>query len=173
VGDEPFAVILADDLIDAKVPVMKQMTELYEQRGSSVLAVQTVAREETASYGIVSSEDPTQKASRISGIVEKPKPEDAPSTLAVVGRYVLTPRVFDYLASTRPGAGREIQLTDAIGRLLRDEEVLAYQFTGKRYDCGTKLGYLEATVEYGLKHPDLADDFRAFLQGLAKPAKPK
>ena len=173
VGDEPFAVILADDLIDAKVPVMKQMTDLYEQRGSSILAVQTVSRQETGSYGIVSADDPTQKASRINGIVEKPKPEEAPSTLAVVGRYVLSPRVFDYLASTRPGAGREIQLTDAIGRLLRDEEVLAYQFTGKRYDCGTKLGYLEATVEYGLKHPELADDFRAFLLGLARPAKPR
>lgn len=173
VGEEPFAVILADDLIDAKVPVMKQMTDLYEVRGASVLAVQTVAREETGSYGIVSAQDPAQKASRINGIVEKPKPDDAPSTLAVVGRYVLSPRVFDYLASTRPGAGREIQLTDAIGRLLRDEEVLAYQFTGRRYDCGTKLGYLQATVEYGLKHPELAEDFRAFLLGLSKTARPR
>jgi UTP--glucose-1-phosphate uridylyltransferase len=173
VGDEPFAVILADDLIDAKVPVMKQMTDLYEERGASILAVQTVDREETASYGIVSADEPKEKVSRISGIVEKPKPADAPSTLAVVGRYVLSPRIFDYLASTRPGAGREIQLTDAIGRLLRDEEVLAYQFAGTRYDCGNKLGYLQATVEFALKHAELADDFRQFLQDRAKGARAK
>jgi UTP--glucose-1-phosphate uridylyltransferase len=173
VGDEPFAVILADDLIDAKVPVMKQMTDLYEERGASILAVQTVDREETASYGIVSADAPKEKVSRISGIVEKPKPADAPSTLAVVGRYVLSPRIFDYLASTRPGAGREIQLTDAIGRLLRDEEVLAYQFAGTRYDCGNKLGYLQATVEFALKHAELADDFRQFLQDRAKGARAK
>jgi UTP--glucose-1-phosphate uridylyltransferase len=173
VGDEAFAVILADDLIDAKVPVMKQMTELYKERGSSVLAVQTVPKHETSSYGIVSAEQPAQKTSRINGIVEKPKPEEAPSNLAVVGRYVLTARVFEYLASTRPGAGREIQLTDAISRLLRDEEVLAYQFDGRRYDCGNKLGYLQATVDYGLKHPELAEPFRAYLSSLGKPLKSK
>ena len=133
--------------------------------------MQTVEREETASYGIVSADTPKEKVSRISGIVEKPKPADAPSTLAVVGRYVLSPRIFDYLASTRPGAGREIQLTDAIGRLLRDEDVLAYQFAGTRYDCGNKLGYLQATVELALKHPELSGDFRAYLLALAKAAK--
>ncbi len=171
VGEEPFAVILADDLIDAKVPAMKQMTDLYEQRNSSVLAVQTVERGDTASYGIVSVEQPKDRVSRINGIIEKPKPADAPSTLAVVGRYVLSPRIFDYLASTRPGAGREIQLTDAIGRLLRDEEVLAYQFNGTRYDCGNKLGYLKATVEFALKHPEVGEDFRAFLNGTVIPAR--
>jgi UTP--glucose-1-phosphate uridylyltransferase len=171
VGDEPFAVILADDLIDAKVPVMKQMTDLYEQRGASILATQTVAREETSSYGIVSCEGDSTTTCRVNGIVEKPKPEDAPSTQAVVGRYVLSPHIFEYLATTRPGAGREIQLTDAIGRMLRDEEVLSYPFDGKRYDCGNKLGYLQATVELGLKHPDLAADFRAYLLNLAKAAK--
>ncbi len=171
VGDEPFAVILADDLIDAKVPAMRQMTDLYEQRGASVLAVQNVAPQDTGSYGIVSADVAVDRVSRINGIVEKPKPADAPSTLAVVGRYVLSPRIFDYLASTRPGAGREIQLTDAIGRLLRDEEVLAYQFIGTRYDCGTKLGYLKATVDHALKHPEFAEDFRAFLHDTVKPAR--
>jgi len=171
VGDEAFAVILADDLIDAKVPVMKQMTDLYEQRGASVLATQTVAREDTSSYGIVSCEGDAATTCRVNGIVEKPKPEDAPSTQAVVGRYVLSPHIFEYLATTRPGAGREIQLTDAIGRMLRDEEVLSYPFEGKRYDCGNKMGYLQATVELGLKHPELAADFRAYLLNLAKAAK--
>ncbi|APV52608.1 UTP--glucose-1-phosphate uridylyltransferase [Betaproteobacteria bacterium GR16-43] len=171
VGDEPFAVILADDLIDAKVPVMKQMTDLYEQRGASILATQTVKPEETSSYGIVSCDGDAAGTCRINGIVEKPKPADAPSTQAVVGRYVLSPHIFEYLATTRPGAGREIQLTDAIGRMLRDEEVLSYPFEGKRYDCGNKLGYLEATVELGLKHPELAADFRAYLLNLAKAAK--
>ncbi|QJR09967.1 UTP--glucose-1-phosphate uridylyltransferase [Usitatibacter rugosus] len=173
VGDEPFAVILADDLIDAKVPVMKQMTDVWEQRGASVLATQTVAPSETSSYGIVSCEGDSTKTCKINGIVEKPKPEDAPSTQAVVGRYVLSPHIFEYLATTRPGAGREIQLTDAIGRMLRDQEVLSYPFEGKRYDCGNKLGYLQATVELGLKHPELAADFRAYLLSLAKAAKVK
>jgi len=173
VGDEPFAVILADDLIDAKVPVMKQMTDVWEQRGASVLATQTVAPAETSSYGIVACEGDPSTTCKINGIVEKPKPEDAPSTQAVVGRYVLSPLIFEYLATTRPGAGREIQLTDAIGRMLRDQEVLSYPFEGKRYDCGNKLGYLQATVELGLKHPELAADFRAYLLSLAKAAKVK
>jgi UTP--glucose-1-phosphate uridylyltransferase len=173
VGDEPFAVILADDLIDAKVPVMKQMTDVWEQRGASVLATQTVAPSETSFYGIVSCDGDSTTTCKINGIVEKPKPEDAPSTQAVVGRYVLSPHIFEYLATTRPGAGREIQLTDAIGRMLRDQEVLSYPFEGKRYDCGNKLGYLQATVELGLKHPELAADFRAYLLSLAKAAKVK
>ena len=168
VGDEPFAVILADDLIDAKVPVMRQMCDLYEKRGASVLAVQSVARAETGAYGIVSATAPVDRVARIDGIVEKPKPAEAPSTLAVVGRYILSPAIFGYLAATRPGAGREIQLTDAIGRLLRDEEVLAYEFSGRRYDCGNKLGYLQATVEFALKHPELADEFRAYLATVAR-----
>ena len=171
VGDEPFAVILADDLIDAKVPALKQMTDVYEQRGASVLATQTVAREDTSLYGIVACDGDSSTTCRINGIVEKPKPEDAPSNQAVVGRYVLSPRIFEYLATTRPGAGREIQLTDAISRMLRDEEVLSYPFEGKRYDCGNKLGYLQATVELALKHPELSGDFRAYLLALAKAAK--
>ena len=163
VGDEPFAVILADDLIDAEVPVMKQMTQLHAKQGGSVVAVQNVAREDTGSYGIVSSEPVSEGLSRMSGIVEKPKPEDAPSTLGVVGRYILSPRIFHFLENLRRGAGGEIQLTDAIGRLLRDEAVHAYEFQGQRYDCGSKLGYLQATVNLGLKHPELADGFRQFL----------
>ncbi|HEX7606947.1 MAG TPA: UTP--glucose-1-phosphate uridylyltransferase GalU [Usitatibacter sp.] len=172
VGDEPFAVILADDLIDAQVPVMKQMSQAHAKSGGSVIAVQNVAREDTASYGIVSSEKVSPGLSRITNIVEKPKPDDAPSTLAVVGRYILSPRIFHFLENLRPGAGREIQLTDAIGRLLREESVMAYEIQGQRYDCGSKLGYLKATVNYALKHPEVADDFRAFL-GIAGAAVKK
>jgi len=167
VGDEPFAVILADDLIDAQVPVMKQMAQIHAKYGGSVIAVQNVAREDTASYGIVSADKVSPGLSRITGIVEKPKPEVAPSTLGVVGRYILSPRIFHFLENLRPGAGREIQLTDAIGRLLREEAVHAYEFQGQRYDCGSKLGYLQATVNFALKHPELAEDFRAYLGTLA------
>jgi UTP--glucose-1-phosphate uridylyltransferase len=170
IGDEPFAVILADDLIDAQVPVMKQMTQVHAKNGGSVIAVQNVAPEDTASYGIVSAEKVSAGLSRMSAIVEKPKPEEAPSTLGVVGRYILSPRIFHFLENLRPGAGREIQLTDAIGRLLREETVMAYEFQGQRYDCGSKLGYLQATVNYALKHPELAGDFRDFLNATVGPA---
>jgi UTP--glucose-1-phosphate uridylyltransferase len=163
IGDEPFAVILADDLIDAEVPALKQMTDLHAKRGGSILAVQNVDRADTASYGIVSSKPVDERVSKLSAIVEKPKPDDAPSTLGVVGRYVLSPRIFHYLENLRPGAGREIQLTDAIGRLLREESVYAYEFEGHRYDCGSKLGYLKATVAYALKHPEVSSGFRQYL----------
>jgi UTP--glucose-1-phosphate uridylyltransferase len=163
VGEQPFAVILADDLIDAPLPVMKQMVQAHARQGGSIIAVQNVDRSETASYGIVSTERIGPSISRITAIVEKPKPEEAPSTLGVVGRYILSPRIFHFLENLRPGAGREIQLTDAIGRLLREEAIFAYEFDGRRYDCGCKLGYLEATVNYGLKHPELGAEFRAFI----------
>jgi UTP--glucose-1-phosphate uridylyltransferase len=163
VGEQPFAVILADDLIDAPLPVMKQMVQAHARQGGSIIAVQNVDRSETASYGIVSTERIGPSISRITAIVEKPKPEEAPSTLGVVGRYILSPRIFHFLENLRPGAGREIQLTDAIGRLLREEAIFAYEFDGRRYDCGSKLGYLEATVNYGLKHPELGAEFRAFI----------
>jgi UTP--glucose-1-phosphate uridylyltransferase len=172
VGGEPFAVILADDLIDAPLPVMKQMSQAHARHGGSVIAVQDVAREDTASYGIVSADRIGPSISRITTIVEKPKPEEAPSTLGVVGRYILSPRIFHFLENLRPGAGREIQLTDAIGRLLREEPVFAYEFDGRRYDCGSKLGYLEATVNYALKHPEVAAPFRAFLHETVVPAAP-
>jgi UTP--glucose-1-phosphate uridylyltransferase len=128
-----------------------------------VLAVQEVPREETSSYGIVSSSPWGERTARVTGIVEKPKPEAAPSTQAVVGRYVLTPLVFEHLANLKPGAGGEIQLTDALARLINDEPVLAYRFDGTRYDCGSKIGYLQATVELALQHPEVGEDFAAFL----------
>jgi UTP--glucose-1-phosphate uridylyltransferase len=161
VGDDPFYVILADDLIRARPGVMSQMREVYERTGSSVLAVQDVPREHTRRYGIVRADE--GRGGRVEAIVEKPAPEDAPSTLAVVGRYILTPRVFDKLERTGRGAGGEIQLTDAIADLLADEGVYAYRYDGERFDCGSKLGYLQATVEYGLSHPELGHDFRAWL----------
>jgi len=172
VGEQPFAVILADDLIDAPLPVMKQMAQAHARHGGSMVAVQNVAREDTASYGIVSADRIGPSVAKVTAIVEKPKPEDAPSTLGVVGRYILSHRIFHFLENLRPGAGREIQLTDAIGRLLREESVFAYEFDGRRYDCGSKLGYLQATVNYALKHPELASDFRAFITAtVAGPAK--
>jgi UTP--glucose-1-phosphate uridylyltransferase len=166
VGDEPFFVHLADDLIDAKVPCLKQMATVYAEVGGSVLGVQTIEPKDTDKYGIVAVEKMTDRLSRITKIVEKPKPAVAPSTLAVVGRYLLSPRVFDKLERVGRGAGGEIQLTDGIAALLEEEPVYAYAFEGKRYDCGSKLGYLEATVEYGLKHPQLGDDFAQILARL-------
>jgi len=166
VGDEPFFVHLADDLIDAQVPCLRQMATVYAEVGGSVLGVQTVDQKDTDKYGIVAVEKMTDRLSRITKIVEKPKPAVAPSTLAVVGRYLLSPRVFDKLERVGRGAGGEIQLTDGIAALLAEEPVYAYAFEGKRYDCGSKLGYLEATVEYGLKHPQLGDDFAQILARL-------
>jgi UTP--glucose-1-phosphate uridylyltransferase len=173
IGDEHFAVILADDLIDAHVPVMKQMVQAQAKHGGSVIAVQDVPREDTASYGIVTADKVADRVSKLQGIVEKPKPDEAPSTLGVVGRYILSPRIFHFLENLRRGAGGEIQLTDAIGRLLRDEAVFGYEFQGERYDCGSKLGYLQATVNYALKHPELADDFREFLASVPGTAQGK
>jgi len=165
VGDEPFAVILADDLIDGgNESCMEQMISTFEYNRCSVLGVEEVPEEDTGKYGIVASDPITDGLNRISAIVEKPSPEDAPSNLAVVGRYILTPRIFALLETTQHGAGGEIQLTDAIAALLKEEQVLAYQFQGARYDCGSKLGYLKATVEYALQHPELADEFRTYLQ---------
>jgi UTP--glucose-1-phosphate uridylyltransferase len=167
VGHEPFFVHLADDLIDASVPCLKQMAGVYAERQASVLGVQEVPRNQTDSYGIVAVGASEGRLSRLKSIVEKPKPAVAPSTLAVVGRYVLTPRVFDKLETTERGAGGEIQLTDAIAALLADEAVYAYQFEGKRYDCGSKLGYLQATVEYALNHSALGREFEKYLLALA------
>ena len=164
VNEEPFAVLLADDLIDGEPGVTKQMCDLYNYYQCSLVGVQNVAREETRSYGIVAAEPMAERLSRVTQIVEKPAPEVAPSTLGVVGRYVLTPRIFHHLRHIERGAGGELQLTDAIAALLQEQQVLAYQFTGKRYDCGTKLGYLEATVEYALKHPEVSSEFLAYLE---------
>ncbi len=167
VDGEPFAVILADDLIDGgERCCLAQMTAVYEQYGCSVLGVEEVPLPETDKYGIVKPALLEDRVNRVIDIVEKPRPEIAPSTLAVVGRYVLTSRVFAFLRDAERGAGGEIQLTDAIAKLLQEEQVLAYCFAGKRYDCGDKLGYLMATVGYALKHPDLNRPFRQFLQNL-------
>ena len=166
VGDEPFAVILADDLIDAPKGALKQMVDVYNQSGNSVLGVETVDPSQTSSYGIVEVEK-LKSYQRITNIVEKPKPEEAPSNLAVVGRYILTPRIFDLLTNLPRGAGNEIQLTDGIACLLDHEFVLAHAFDGKRYDCGSKLGYLEATVAYGLKHPETGEQFKELLKQYA------
>jgi len=172
VGDEPFAVILADDLIDGvEDHCLTQMVQTYNEYGSSVIGVETVEQGETDKYGIVATSKIAERVSRIDQIVEKPKPSEAPSTLAVVGRYILTPRIFELLATVERGAGGEIQLTDAIAKLREIERVLAYEFNGKRYDCGDKLGYLMATVEYGLKHEGLGAEFRDYLQTFCVPER--
>jgi UTP--glucose-1-phosphate uridylyltransferase len=171
VGDEPFFIHLADDLIDASKPCLAQMAEVHAQRKASVLGVETVPQTDTDKYGIVATEERQGRVSRVRQIVEKPRPQNAPSNLAVVGRYLLTPRIFDKLEKTGRGAGGEIQLTDAIADLLIDEPVLAYEFEGKRYDCGSKLGYLQATVEYGLRHSSLGAQFSSYLKQLATELK--
>ncbi len=164
IDDEPFAVFLADDLIDSTVPVMRQMTDIAEREHYSVIGVMPVSEEEVGSYGVVETEAMVSRISRVTRIVEKPKPGMTSSRLAVVGRYILTPRIFHHLRAMPAGAGGEIQLTDGIARLLDDEKVLAYQFEGRRYDCGNKLGYLEATVELGVKHPEIGASFANFLK---------
>jgi len=163
VGNEPFFVHLADDLIDAEQPVLAQMSEHYQRTGGSLIGVQQVARSETGRYGIVAVDDSGGNPARVLRIVEKPKPADAPSDLAVVGRYLLSGSIFDRLRNIGRGAGGEIQLTDGIAALMAGERVYAYRFSGKRYDCGDKLGYLEATVEYALRHPELGERFGSYL----------
>lgn len=164
VGDRPFFVHLADDLIDAAEPCLEQMRRVFDSRGGSILGVEEVPADQTHQYGIIQGTEDGPRLRRLSAMVEKPAPADAPSNLAVVGRYILTPRVFDLLEQTRAGAGGEIQLTDAIARLLLEQPVFGYEFEGIRFDCGSKLGYLEATVHFGLRHPELGPAFRAYLE---------
>jgi UTP--glucose-1-phosphate uridylyltransferase len=166
VGAEPFFVHLADDLIKSNVACLAQMAEVYESKRASILGVQVVPRSDTDKYGIVAVEADKSNTSRVRSIIEKPKPAVAPSNLAVVGRYVLAPAIFEHLERLGQGAGGEIQLTDGIAALMREEAVYAYRFNGKRYDCGSKLGYLQATVEYALGHPALGKEFRRYLKGL-------
>ncbi len=166
VQDEPFAVILADDLIDGEPPIVKQMVDVFQRHQCSILGVQDVARAHTRQYGIVGSTRLDGDLEKVHAIVEKPEPEHAPSTLAVVGRYILTPRIFHHLEQVQAGAGGEIQLTDGIAALMREETMLAYRFKGIRYDCGSKLGYLQAMVALGLKHPEVREEFAAYLQSL-------
>jgi len=165
VGHEPFAVLLADDLIDGgKKPCLQQMVEIFQETQSSLIAVEKIMASETKKYGIVDVEDATQSLALLRGIVEKPDSAHAPSNLGVVGRYILTPRIFSLLEKTQQGSGGEIQLTDAIANLIQEQAAHAFQFQGKRYDCGSKLGYLEATMAYALKHPELAGDFKHLLE---------
>ena len=171
VNDEAFAVLLADDLLDAKVSVIKQMVEVYQQHQCSVLGVQDVPREQTKSYGIVATKPLDERLEQVTAIVEKPQPEVAPSTLGVVGRYILTPRIFHYLDQIQPGAGVEIQLTDAISALLAEQTILAYRYNGVRYDCGSKQGYLEATLRLGLRHPEVGASLKALMQKIVNEEK--
>jgi UTP--glucose-1-phosphate uridylyltransferase len=164
VGNEPFAVLLADDLMDSEPPAMARMSEVFAREQASLLGVEEVPRDQTQSYGIVTIDEMQDDLARVHSIVEKPKPADAPSNLAVIGRYVLTPRIFELLAQVTPGAGGEIQLTDAISALLRHERVLALKLPGRRYDCGSKLGYLQASVDFGVRHPEVGAAFKRFLE---------
>ncbi len=169
IGNEPFAILLADDLIDGgKRGCLSQMVDVYDRHNNGVIAVERVPQADTEKYGIVEVQNIDDKLSRIKSIVEKPDPADAPSNLAVVGRYILPPAIMDILEKTGKGAGGEIQLTDAIAELLKKKEVQAWEFEGTRYDCGSKLGYLQATVEFALKHPELKNDFETYLSGFAE-----
>ena len=168
IGDEPFAVLLADDLIDARVPVMKQMADVAAREEASVIGVMVIKPEETGNYGVVEAGALSGGFAPVDRIVEKPKPGTTHSRLGVVGRYVLSPRIFHHLRTMPPGSGGEIQLTDGIARLVAEEKVLAYAFDGRRYDCGSKLGYLEAMVDYGRKHPETGTAFTEYLRTLGK-----
>jgi len=167
IQNEPFAVILADDLMDGEPAIMTQMVEVFEEHQCSLLGVQDVPRDQTRQYGIVSVTNLEANVEKVNAIVEKPKPEEAPSTLAVVGRYILTPRIFKHLKQVKPGAGGEIQLTDGIAALMNYESLLAYRFHGIRYDCGSKLGYLKAQIAFGLKHGELSDELSQYLKSLS------
>jgi len=171
VGDEPFAVLLSDDVVQSRVPVLKQMIDVYARYGASVVAIERVERRTVSQYGVirgrlVPDKELNGRLYRIDDMVEKPAVAEAPSNLAVIGRYILTPAVFRELASTRPGAGNEIQLTDALKRLLKKEDIYGYMFEGKRHDAGDKLGFLKATVEIALQRDDLGKPFRKYLKSL-------
>ncbi|HTM59735.1 MAG TPA: UTP--glucose-1-phosphate uridylyltransferase GalU [Burkholderiales bacterium] len=164
VGNDPFAVLLADDLMDSNPPAIARMAQVFEKENCSLLGVEEVPKDQTQSYGIVTIDKMEGDMARIHSIVEKPKPADAPSNLAVIGRYVLTPRIFDLLGEVKPGAGGEIQLTDAISALLKHERAMAVRLPGRRFDCGSKLGYLQATVEFGVRHPEFGKAFASYLK---------
>ncbi len=164
--NEPFAVLLGDDVVDSEKPCLSQMIEQYEACGASILGVQTVPDSETSKYGIVSGDKIGDRLYRVHDMVEKPAPGTAPTNVAVLGRYIITPDIFRCLENTTPGAGGEIQLTDALKMLAKKEEMYAYDFIGRRYDVGSKQGYLEATIEFALKRPDLKEDFANYLKGI-------
>ena len=169
IGNEPFAIFLPDDIIEAKVPAMKQMLEIFNRYSSSVIAVQKIAPQDTSSYGIIAPKKVEERLYQVLTLVEKPKPEDAPSNLGIVGRYILTPEIFGMLEKTAPGKGGEIQLTDGLRLLLEKQKIYAYQFEGIRYDTGTPLGFLKASVEFALNRPDIGPNFREYLRKLKLP----
>lgn len=164
INDEPFAVLLADDLTDAKTPVLKQLISQHQKEQASVIAIEDIPKDKTVQYGIVDVSDSKNNLYKINSIVEKPQPKDAPSTLGVIGRYVFNPEIFDCLEKIKPGKGGEIQLTDAIQMLLSQQSIFAYQFEGKRYDCGDKLGFMKANIEFSKKHPEIGKEFIEFLK---------
>ncbi len=167
VGDEPFAVLLGDDVVyNQEKPCLKQLIDVYNEKGGSVLGVQTVAHENICKYGCVDGDKIGDRIYTVNDMIEKPKPDDAPTDVAVLGRYVITPEIFDKLEKTEPGAGGEIQLTDALKNLAKEQQMFAYDFEGRRYDVGDRLGFLEATVEYALRRDDLRDDFKSYLKGI-------
>lgn len=169
IGDEPFAVLLPDDIIESSVPAMKQMLEVYDRYRCSVIAVETVTPENTSSYGIIAPKQVEDRVYEVLDLVEKPNPEEAPSNLAIVGRYIITPEIFSLLKETSPGKGGEIQLTDGLRLLLQQQKIYAYRFDGIRYDTGTPLGFLKASVEFGLSSPELGAEFSKFLRQLQLP----
>lgn len=168
IGNEPFAVLLGDDVVDAKVPCLKQMIDVYNEYKTSILGVQKVPEEDVSKYGIVNCIHVEGRVYKVKDLVEKPKQEEAPSNIAILGRYIITPKIFESLEKTSPGAGGEIQLTDALRDLSRIEAMYAYDFIGRRYDVGNRMGFLEATVEFALKRDDLKDEFRTYLQKIVK-----
>ena len=167
INDEPFAVLLADDLTDANTPVLKQLIIQHEKEQASVIAIEDIPKEKTLQYGIVDVSGSKDNLHKINSIVEKPQPKDAPSTLGVIGRYVFNPEIFDCLEKIKPGKGGEIQLTDAIQMLLGHQSIFAYQFEGKRYDCGDKLGFMKANIEFSKKHPEIGKEFIEFLKSIS------
>ena len=166
IQDDPFAVVLADDLIKSKVPCLKQMIDMYYQKQSSIISVEAINRKDSDKYGIIEPKRKIGNLYSIKSIVEKPSPKNAKSNIAVVGRFILTPAIFSKIEKSKPGTGNEIQLTDAISDLMKDEDVYGYQFEGKRFDCGSKIGYLKASVEYALEHSEVKKDFKAYLKKL-------
>lgn len=168
VGDQPFAVLLGDDIVDAQPPCLSQMLGIYEKYGASVLGVQTVPETDVSKYGIIAGKQISERVYKVDRMVEKPKVEEAPSRVAVLGRYIITPEIFAHIENTKPGAGGEIQLTDALQSLAHEQEMYAYDFIGRRYDVGNKLGFLQATVEYALKRDDLRGEFLEYLQGIVQ-----
>ncbi|MFU0799319.1 MAG: UTP--glucose-1-phosphate uridylyltransferase GalU [Xylanivirga thermophila] len=168
IGDEPFAVLLGDDIVDSEVPCLKQLMDVFEEYNTTILGCQDVDKKDVCKYGIVDGKYIENDVYKVRDMIEKPSIEEAPSTQAILGRYIITPRIFDFLENTKPGAGGEIQLTDALKALAQEEAMYAYNFSGRRYDVGNKLGYLQATVEFAMKRDDIRDEFKEYLDEFIK-----